>query len=335
MEDLSRQEPFIYRDEYIEMNTILKYGLCALLAAVACSKMPEQQNDLIGKEIHFSTSVEESVPDTKVTLRFWESWVYPAWDDNDQVKILKHSSSGASDEAVYTYNTSTIQWSSASPLRWTETGPHDFYVAYPSSTKIIPVSTPTVGENPRGRIEAEITRNMSNGDPNKFYMVGATHSDAPEVQKQFYMTPAVSVFRITVENKYAAGLRISSVQVVAWDEPYWTSSSNQMYMYGKYYVDIEGIGDGYGYYAPSVSYGGLVETPPYKSLQPSYAKTMSMDEKASFTFYAIPQNYKRLAVTLNLTGAITKSQQINFINTSNSNAGFDPFKKYDLSVTLK
>lgn len=335
MEDLSRQEPFIYRDEYIEMNTILKYGLCALLAAVACSKMPEQQNDLIGKEIHFSTSVEESVPDTKVTLRFWESRVYPAWDDNDQVKILKHSSSGASDEAVYTYNTSTIQWSSASPLRWTETGPHDFYVAYPSSTKIIPVSTPTVGENPRGRIEAEITRNMSNGDPNKFYMVGATHSDAPEVQKQFYMTPAVSVFRITVENKYAAGLRISSVQVVAWDEPYWTSSSNQMYMYGKYYVDIEGIGDGYGYYAPSVSYGGLVETPPYKSLQPSYAKTMSMNEKASFTFYAIPQNYKRLAVTLNLTGAITKSQQINFINTSNSNAGFDPFKKYDLSVTLK
>lgn len=311
------------------MKRVLIYSFCALVT-VACSKFPEQQNELIGKEIQFSTNIEESEPDTKLVLKFWDNWVKPEWE-NDQVKILKYSSSGASDEAVYTYNTSTYQWSSASPLRWTETGPHDFYVAYPSSTKIIPVSTPTVGENPRGRIEAEITRNMSNGDPNKFYMVGATHSDAPEVQKHFYMTPAVSVFRITVENKYAAGLRISSVQVVAWDEPYWTSSSNQMYMYGKYYVDIEGIGDG----APSVSYGGLVETPPYKSLQPSYAKTMSMNEKASFTFYAIPQNYKRLAVTLNLTGAITKSQQINFINTSNSNAGFDPFKKYDLSVTLK
>lgn len=315
------------------MKRVLIYSFCALVT-VACSKFPEQQNELIGKEIQFSTNIEESEPDTKLVLKFWNNRVYPEWE-NDQVKILKYSSSGASDEAVYTYNTSTYQWSSASPLRWTETGPHDFYVAYPSSTKIIPVSTPTVGENPRGRIEAEITRNMSNGDPNKFYMVGATHSDAPEVQKQFYMTPAVSVFRITVENKYAAGLRIASVQVVAWDEPYWTSSSNQMYMYGKYYVDIEGIGNGYGYYAPSVSYGGLVETPPYKSLQPSYAKTMSMNEKASFTFYAIPQNYKRLAVTLNLTGAITKSQQINFINTSNSNAGFDPFKKYDLSVTLK
>lgn len=316
------------------MKRVLIYSFCALVT-VACSKFPEQQNELIGKEIQFSTNIEESEPDTKLVLKFWNNRVSPEWE-NDQVKILKYSSSGASDEAVYTYNTSTYQWSSASPLRWTETGPHDFYVAYPSSTKIIPVSTPTVGENPRGRIEAEITRNMSNGDPNKFYMVGATHSDAPEVQKQFYMTPAVSVFRITVENKYAAGLRIASVQVVAWDEPYWTSSSNQMYMYGKYYVDIEGIGDGYGYYAPpSVSYGGLVETPPYKSLQPSYAKTMSMNEKASFTFYAIPQNYKRLAVTLNLTGAITKSQQINFINTSNSNAGFDPFKKYDLSVTLR
>ncbi len=318
------------------MNTILKYGLCAaLLAAVACSKMPEQQNDLIGKEILFSTSVEKSVPDTKMTLRFWNSWVSPEWGDNDQVKILKHSSSGASSEAIYTYNASTYKWVSASPLRWEETGAHDFFVAYPSSAVITPVSTPDVGENPRGRVEANIPRNMGNGDPGSFFMVGASHADNVEGKVHFTMTPAVSVFRISVRNEYAANLRIASVSVVAWNEPSWTSASQQMYTYGKFYIDIEGTDDGSGNYNPSISYGGLAETPAYKSLQPNYGKTMSKGETVSFTFYMIPQNYKRLAVQLSLTGPITKSQQINFVNTSNPDAGFDPFKKYDLSVTLR
>ena len=320
------------------MKTLLKsiVPLALVMGVAGCSKLPEETNAWIGKEIRFDTSVTGSEDvETKLVLKFWDSWVYPAWEDGDQVKIAKKAASGATGEALYNRDQTNDRWNAVSaPLMWAENAPHDFCVVYPSAGEVTFLSTPDVGSDPVARVQCEITRNMSNGDPKKFYMVGVSHVDEPKPQMQFSMTPAVSVFRFSITNKYAAGLRIASVNLLAWDEPYWTSESKQMYIYGKYYVDVDGSYDGW-VYQPFVTYAGLAETPAYKSMTPGYVKTMAMNETASFTVYAIPQNYKRLVLTLKLTGAVEKEQKIDFRNTSYPYAGFDPFKKYDLKVTLQ
>ena len=309
-------------------------------ACLACTKnaAPDTpEHPLVGSEIRFETSTvsfgkdpEGDSPDTKLDMKFYNSTY--TWEEGDMIKIVRYSKdSGNEASAEYSYASSS--WTSADPMKWDDSGAHDFFAVYPSSSEVSLVDPSLEFCDKAALVQVSIDKTQKNTNLGLNYATaGVYHADTPVREMSFMMYPLMTVLRFVFYNRTGTTLRVAPTQLVGWDETAWPSE--QFNLYGKYQVRTEAAEPSTTWYKEvDSSFEGFTESPPNKSISLQMSSTVSSYSSWGFQVYVAPHDYKRFVLTVNLTKGTNAAQQKTITYTDSGNV-FDPFMIHYLYVNV-